>query len=171
MHTEISINPDGTTGFMILQPWPSDCDLLITQSAFQTHRSIPLYSILGWTFPLIVIACLRTGAGLVLYLTSNLGRDLCPCDCDRDRPSGGTSSRNSSATSPSSSILSRRPYHLKPCQHGAAEGNGELQNLNVYQTSRVQIELVLREGAQKSFLIDMMWTWAHFHISLSRYSF
>jgi len=84
----------------------------------QTHRSIPLYSILGWMFPLMAMACLLIGAGLVLYLTSNLGSVV--CSWEPDRSGGRTSSKNSSATSPSSSILSRLPYHLKPCQQGGA---------------------------------------------------
>lgn len=80
-----------------------------------TNSNLPLHSTYCWNLPSGDIIWFFTFAGLVLFLTLNLGNDgVCWFSRFDGLSSGDISSRNSSATSPSSSIFSRLVYHFRP---------------------------------------------------------
>lgn len=80
---------------------------------FHTHCNLPWCLIHCWSLPSCNITWFSTLAGLFLLFTWNLGNDL-GWSVVLVGISGKTSSRNCSATSPSSSTRRRLAYHFKP---------------------------------------------------------
>lgn len=113
----ITVLSKPTDNILVLRPKQTLPPNKPDQSLFKVlhaHCNLPWCSTHCWIFPSRDRPRFFTLAGLVLYLTSNLGNGLWRSSVLVD-VSGRTSSRNSSATSPSSSILSRFAYHLRPC--------------------------------------------------------
>lgn len=90
---------------------------ILSGSFGHTHCNLPRCSMRCWILPSTDNAWFLTLAGIIVVcLTWNLGKGLWSFSSLIVKVSGDISSKNSSATSPSSSILRRLAYHLKPCQ-------------------------------------------------------
>ena len=87
---------------------------VVHRCIFHPHCNLPWCSTHCWSWPWSDSTWFFTFAGLVEYFSWNLGEGLWS---SLNSVSGKTSSKNSSATSPSSSILRRFACHLKPCPH------------------------------------------------------